>query len=59
MLTNIAAYKYETPYNGPFVITQCWTNGTVALQCGLIKIRYHILSIKPYSYDIKVEGINI
>ena len=24
LITNNAAYKYETPYNGPFVITQCW-----------------------------------
>ena len=31
MLTNNAAYKYETPYKGPFVITQCCTNGTVTL----------------------------
>ena len=23
MLTNRTAYKYETPYKGPFVITQC------------------------------------
>ena len=32
MLTNHTAYKYETPYKGPFVITQCFTNGTVHLQ---------------------------
>ena len=35
MLTNNAAYKYEIPYYGPFVITQCRTNGTVTLQYGL------------------------
>ena len=23
MLGNHAAYKYETPFNGPFMITQC------------------------------------
>ena len=34
MLDNHAAYKYETPYIEPFVITQCWTNGKVTLQCG-------------------------
>ena len=37
MLTNNAAYKYETPYTGIFVITQCWTNGTVTLQYGATK----------------------
>ena len=31
MLNNNAAYKYETPYKGPFVIKQCHTNGTVTL----------------------------
>ena len=38
MLGNHAAYKYETPYKGQFVITQCCTNGMVALQCGAMKI---------------------
>ena len=31
MLTNNYAYKYETPYNVPVLITQCWTNITVTL----------------------------
>ena len=31
VLTNHTALKYETPYNVPFVITQCFTNGTVML----------------------------
>ena len=29
MLAKHTAYKYETPYKGPFLITQCLTNGTV------------------------------
>ena len=29
MLANNYAYKYETPYNGSFLITWCWNNGTV------------------------------
>ena len=29
MLTKHTAHKYETPYKGLFVITQCWTNRTV------------------------------
>ena len=33
ILNNNVAYKYETPYKGPFVVEQFWTNVTVALQC--------------------------
>ena len=36
MINNNTAYKYETPYKGPFLIKQCWANGTVLLQCGAI-----------------------
>ena len=57
MLANIAAYKYKTPYNGPFVIKQCWNNGTVALQCGPIQIRYNTRWINPYTSDTNVEDI--
>ena len=28
IITNQTAYKYETPYTGPYVITQCFTHGT-------------------------------
>ena len=31
MLTKHTAYKYETPYKGPFVITQYFTKRTVNL----------------------------
>ena len=58
MLTTHTAYKYKTPYKGPFVITQCFTNVTVNLQCGAIKIRYNIRRIKPYKSDTKVEDYN-
>ena len=34
VLLNHTAYKYKTPYKGPFVITQCFTNATVKLQYG-------------------------
>ena len=46
ILVNNTEFKYEIPYNGPFEITQCWTNGTVALQCGAKQKRiiYAILS---------------
>ena len=58
MFNNSAAYKYEKPYKGLFGITQCWTNGTVTLQCVVMKIRYNIRLIKPYKYDTSVEYIN-
>ena len=58
MLTKHTSYKYEAPYKGPFVITQCFTNGKVKLQCGAIKIAYNIRHIKPYKVDTKVEDYN-
>ena len=33
MLLNHTAYKYETPYKVPFVITQCFINGGVTIWC--------------------------
>ena len=58
MLTNHIAYKYETPYRAPFLITQCLTNGTVNLQYSATKIKYNIRCIKPYKSDTKVEDYN-
>ena len=58
MLTKHTIYKYETPYTGPFMITQCFTNGTVKLQCGAIQITYNIHHIKTYKPDTKVEDSN-
>ena len=58
MLTNHTAYKYETSNKGPFVITQCFTNGKVNLKYGVIKITYNIPRIKPYKFDTKVEDFN-
>ena len=55
MITKRTEYKYETPYMGPFLITQCFTNGTVSLKCGTIEIKCHIRHIKPYNSDTKVE----
>ena len=54
MLTKKTAYKYETPYKFRFVITQCFTNGMVNLQCGAIQIKYNIRRINSY----KVEDYN-
>ena len=58
ILTNHTAQKYETPYKCTFVITHCFTNGTVNLQCGAIQIKYNIRRIKPYKSDTKVENSN-
>ena len=59
IINNHAAYKYETPYKGPFVVTQCWTNGTVTLRCGSKTIGHNIRRIYPYTSDTNVEYINI
>ena len=58
MITNHTAYKYENPYKGLFVITQCFTNGKVNLKCGPTEIRYNIRLIGIYQYDTKVEYSN-
>ena len=54
ILTKHTGYKYETPYMGPFVITQCFANGTVKLKNGASQIMYNIRCIKPYKSDTKV-----
>ena len=54
MLNNHTEYKYETPYKVKFVLTQCFTNGTVSLQCGAIQMKYNIRRINPYKLDTKV-----
>ena len=46
---NHVAYKYETPYKGPFLIIQCWANVAVTLQCGAKK-KYNIQHINPHTY---------
>ena len=38
----------------PFVIPQCFTNGTVKLKNGATQIMYNIRRIKPYKHDTKV-----
>ena len=58
MLNNHDTYKYETSYKGPYVITQCCTNGTVTLKCNTKTIRYNIFRIKTHTSDMNVEDIN-
>ena len=38
MLNRKSVYKYETPYNGLYEITQYWNNGKVAFQIGATQI---------------------
>ena len=57
MLVDKNAFKYETPYNGMFDVTQCCTNGTVTLECGTVKNGYNIHQINPYTTDTNVEYI--
>ena len=54
MVTDHTAYKYETIYKSHFMITQCFSNGTVNLQYGPTKNRHNIRRIKPYKSDTKV-----
>ena len=57
MLNDHASYRYETAYKGPFMITHCWTSGTVTLKCGVIKIKHNIRRIKPYTSDTNIVYI--
>ena len=59
VLDKYAAYKYGTPYKGPFMIMQCWTNGIVTLKCGAIKISYNILCIKPHTSHTNIKIITL
>ena len=45
MITYHTAYKYETPYKVLFVITQCFTNGTVNSKYGPTEIRHNIVAL--------------
>ena len=41
IVNNEAAYKYETPYNGPSEISKYWANGMVTLKLGATKVIYN------------------
>ena len=43
------------PYNVPYVITKCCTNGTVTLQCGAKKNRYNTIRINTYTPNTNIE----
>ena len=59
MLDNYDVLKYEAPYKGPFVITQCWKNGMVKVQFSATKMGilytslshiHHIQTLKMLSF---------
>ena len=47
MVRNKSAYKYETPYKGPYGINQPWTNGMVALEIVATKINLSPVHLSP------------
>ena len=40
--------KLERPYDGPYEVTKVFTNGTVAIQKGIVNERVNIRRIFPY-----------
>ena len=40
------------------MIKQCFTNGTVDLKLGTVKIKYNIRCIEPYKSDTKVDNFS-
>ena len=49
-----SAYKYETPFRGPYEVVQKCTNGTFTLRTGAVTHRVNIRNIKTYN-DAIVE----
>ena len=43
------AYKYETPFKGPYEKFQTQTNRTVTLQMVAVKMRINIRNMRPYN----------
>ena len=41
--------RYEEPYIGPYLITQVWKNGNVAIRRGNVQEHIKIIWIKPYN----------
>ena len=48
------AYKYETPFQGPYKIVQMWTNRTVTIRKGAVISRLNIGHIKTYN-SLEIE----
>ena len=58
MLNNHDAYKYESPYKIPSVITRCFTNGMVNIQYDPTEIRHNIRRVNTFKSDTNIEDIN-
>ena len=58
MLNRKSVYKYETPYNGLYEITQYWNNGKVAFQIGATQIWYNIRHMKPNKSKKNVYNVH-
>ena len=48
LFRNKRARKYETPYGGPFKVTETFTNGTIRLQMGAIEDVVNIRHVTPF-----------
>ena len=48
LLERHQARKMERPYDGPYVITNVYTNGTVTIKKGAVYQRHNIRRIHPY-----------
>ena len=48
-INNNTAFKYKTPFKGPYEIDQTWTSGTVTIQTRAVASRMNIRHIKPYN----------
>ena len=58
MINNSAAYKYEAPFNFPFLIMRCFINSMVNKIYGPTEIRHNLCHIKACKSDTKIEDIN-
>jgi hypothetical protein len=52
LLERHQARKMERPYDGPYVITNVYTNGTVTVKKGAVYQRHNIRRIQPYHDEI-------
>ena len=50
-----SAYKYETPFKGPYKNFHTWANRNVTLRTVAVTTRINIRDIKPYNNQI-IEG---
>ena len=47
MVRRNQAYKYETPFTGPYEVLQTCTNGTITILTRAVTARINIRRIKP------------